>query len=141
MNARALLYSSSPNFRPRNFSSGISVSKKCFGIPDFKHRPPFHFRIRLQTEEFHGVFGVSVKNSARRGFWKVSADVKSEPYEISESVPDSVKFNDAVLSSGDDAESPLPWWEEFPKRWVIVILCFSAFLLCNMDRVYFLFFS
>lgn len=23
----------------------------------------------------------------------------------------------------------------FPKRWLIVLLCFSAFLLCNMDRV------
>jgi hypothetical protein len=23
----------------------------------------------------------------------------------------------------------------FPKRWQIVLLCFSAFLLCNMDRV------
>ena len=23
----------------------------------------------------------------------------------------------------------------FPKRWAIVFLCFSAFLLCNMDRV------
>ncbi|KAF8724250.1 hypothetical protein HU200_021274 [Digitaria exilis] len=25
--------------------------------------------------------------------------------------------------------------EQFPKRWAIVFLCFSAFLLCNMDRV------
>jgi ACS family sodium-dependent inorganic phosphate cotransporter len=24
---------------------------------------------------------------------------------------------------------------QFPKRWAIVFLCFSAFLLCNMDRV------
>ncbi|KAI3974991.1 hypothetical protein MKX01_005102 [Papaver californicum] len=27
-----------------------------------------------------------------------------------------------------------PWWQ-LPKRWVIVLLCFTAFLLCNMDRV------
>lgn len=27
------------------------------------------------------------------------------------------------------------WWNQIPKRWVIVILCFFAFLLCNMDRV------
>eukprot|EP00250_Pteridium_aquilinum_P019249 c24363_g1_i1 orf=303-2168(+) len=27
------------------------------------------------------------------------------------------------------------WWKQVPKRWVIVILCFFAFLLCNMDRV------
>ncbi|KAF7844537.1 ascorbate transporter, chloroplastic-like [Senna tora] len=25
--------------------------------------------------------------------------------------------------------------EAFPKRWVIVLLCFAAFVLCNMDRV------
>ncbi|KAF8661906.1 hypothetical protein HU200_056870 [Digitaria exilis] len=25
--------------------------------------------------------------------------------------------------------------DQFPKRWAIVFLCFSAFLLCNMDRV------
>ena len=30
------------------------------------------------------------------------------------------------------------WWKRFPKRWVIVLLCFFAFLLCNMDRVCFL---
>jgi hypothetical protein len=24
---------------------------------------------------------------------------------------------------------------QFPKRWAIVFLCFSAFLICNMDRV------
>jgi ACS family sodium-dependent inorganic phosphate cotransporter len=64
----------------------------------------------------------------------VYADVKSEPYEILETVPESVKLEEDAL---DDAglDSTVPWWEEFPKRWVIVILCFSAFLLCNMDRV------
>ncbi|KAJ7523416.1 hypothetical protein O6H91_18G050400 [Diphasiastrum complanatum] len=29
----------------------------------------------------------------------------------------------------------LPWWKTLPKRWSIVLLCFFAFLLCNMDRV------
>ncbi|PKI40003.1 hypothetical protein CRG98_039666 [Punica granatum] len=33
------------------------------------------------------------------------------------------------------AKEASPWWEQFPKRWVIVLLCFAAFLLCNMDRV------
>jgi hypothetical protein len=32
-------------------------------------------------------------------------------------------------------EVMLPWWQQFPKRWTIVLLCFFAFLLCNMDRV------
>lgn len=39
-------------------------------------------------------------------------------------------------SRDDDLETvDAAWWEGFPKRWVIVFLCFSAFLLCNMDRV------
>lgn len=67
------------------------------------------------------------------------ADVKSEPYEVSDSVPDTVKlegaFNDVVSGKEEDLEGVVPWWEEFPKRWVIVVLCFTAFLLCNMDRV------
>lgn len=49
-----------------------------------------------------------------------------------------VKFGDSLsdaVASEDDLDSAVPWWEQFPKRWVIVILCFSAFLLCNMDRV------
>ncbi|VFQ75660.1 unnamed protein product [Cuscuta campestris] len=32
-------------------------------------------------------------------------------------------------------EGAKPWFEQFPKRWVVVLLCFAAFLLCNMDRV------
>ena len=67
------------------------------------------------------------------------ADVKSETYDISDSVPDSVKFEEAldgvVLGEEEKLESSVSWREQFPKRWVIVVLCFSAFLLCNMDRV------
>lgn len=53
---------------------------------------------------------------------KVRADFKSEAYEMPE-VP-----NEAVFQT--------PWWQQkLPKRWLIVLLCFSSFLLCNMDRV------
>lgn len=55
------------------------------------------------------------------------ADVKSEPYELSETVKEELE------SVADEVS----WLEQFPKRWIIVILCFSAFLLCNMDRVSF----
>lgn len=65
--------------------------------------------------------------------WKVGADVKSKPFKITES-SESLKFEDpiseALLRKKEDGDSL-----EFPKRWVIVLLCFSAFLLCNMDRV------
>ncbi|KAJ9543451.1 hypothetical protein OSB04_023158 [Centaurea solstitialis] len=78
----------------------------------------------------------------RRRNWKVRSDVKSEPYELSKSAaPGSFKFKeklggDGVVSKDENGdEFDVPWWEEFPKRWTIVILCFSAFLLCNMDRV------
>ncbi|KAF2312552.1 hypothetical protein GH714_035045 [Hevea brasiliensis] len=69
-----------------------------------------------------------MRNSSRGG--KVYADVESKPYDMWKSVPK----NDVGLREGD-SEISVPWWEEFPKRWVIVILCFSAFLLCNMDRI------
>ena len=71
-----------------------------------------------------------MRNSGRGETGKVYADVKSDRYEILESAKlEEDALDDAVL------DSTVPWWEEFPKRWVIVILCFSAFLLCNMDRV------
>lgn len=41
--------------------------------------------------------------------------------------------SEAALPEG--AEAAKPSWEQFPKRWVMVLLCFAAFLLCNMDRV------
>ncbi|XP_068640353.1 ascorbate transporter, chloroplastic-like [Aristolochia californica] len=52
---------------------------------------------------------------------RTQADFKSEPYDITG--PKLESLNSSY------------WWERFPKRWVIVLLCFSAFLLCNMDRV------
>lgn len=43
---------------------------------------------------------------------------------------------EAVLIGGEAIqEVALPWWQQFPKRWAIVLLCFFSFLLCNMDRV------
>ncbi|KAK8474572.1 hypothetical protein V6N12_024862 [Hibiscus sabdariffa] len=59
---------------------------------------------------------------------------KSEEYEITEgkldSLPSPDETNEAIL-----VERDIPWWQNFPKRWVVVLLCFAAFLLCNMDRV------
>uniref|UniRef100_A0A2N9I6I5 Major facilitator superfamily (MFS) profile domain-containing protein n=1 Tax=Fagus sylvatica TaxID=28930 RepID=A0A2N9I6I5_FAGSY len=141
MSARALIYSLS--LTPRT-PPDISAQKRnpCLG---FKHRHPFHFRIRLssQQERCHVDFRVSGlsrsrSSSGERRGGKVCADVKSEPYDISESIPESVKLDGVVLGKEEvelESESSVPWWEQFPKRWVIVVLCFSAFLLCNMDRV------
>ncbi|KAK8557908.1 hypothetical protein V6N13_008738 [Hibiscus sabdariffa] len=63
---------------------------------------------------------------------------KSEEFDITEAKVDSLSSpdgtNEAVLVGGDMLEA-VPFWQNFPKRWVIVLLCFASFLLCNMDRV------
>ncbi|KAA3475265.1 ascorbate transporter, chloroplastic-like [Gossypium australe] len=65
---------------------------------------------------------------------RTSAFYKSEECDITEakldSLPSPDETNEAIL-----VERDIPWWQSFPKRWVIVLLCFAAFLLCNMDRV------
>lgn len=38
-------------------------------------------------------------------------------------------------SAADTVVATAHWWQQLPKRWIIVLLCFFAFLLCNMDRV------
>ncbi|KAH9731914.1 Ascorbate transporter [Citrus sinensis] len=69
---------------------------------------------------------------------RICAFYKSDEYDITEAKVDSLQSteipSEAVLPDGDLQETS-PWWEQFPKRWVVVLLCFSAFLLCNMDRV------
>ncbi|XP_073291575.1 sodium-dependent phosphate transport protein 1, chloroplastic-like [Primulina huaijiensis] len=70
---------------------------------------------------------------------RVRADVKSETRGVAESPPplsEPVKIGLDYYDDDDDGDvSRMPWWEQFPRRWVIVILCFTAFLICNMDRV------
>ncbi|XP_048421272.1 ascorbate transporter, chloroplastic-like isoform X1 [Pyrus x bretschneideri] len=62
---------------------------------------------------------------------------KSEDNDITESEVDSLTSiegsSEAVLAGGN-VRKLSSWWE-IPRRWVIVLLCFTAFLLCNMDRV------
>ncbi|KAL0787177.1 hypothetical protein Bca101_003423 [Brassica carinata] len=44
---------------------------------------------------------------------------------------DPLPYAEAILVQGNAS-----WWQQqFPRRWVIVLLCFASFLLCNMDRV------
>ena len=64
------------------------------------------------------------------------ADYKSEEYDITGANLDSFVSPEGpsdILMEG--MEQIKPWWKQFPKRWVIVLLCFASFLLCNMDRV------
>ena len=93
-----------------------------------------------QVDFSHGsrLFRVSVSNNSSERRGRKSGKVYADVREIAESIRELVKFKDALHDAGsseEDLDSSVPWWEQFPKRWVIVILCFSAFLLCNMDRV------
>lgn len=123
MNARAYLFSFSPDFH------SLHSHKASSDFPLPKKRL---FRFRFQDRTC--VFRVSGRNAgeftglARREIGKVFAEVKSEQVKFREALDD-------VVLGEEDLEGDVPWWEQFPKRWVIVILCFSAFLLCNMDRV------
>lgn len=69
---------------------------------------------------------------------RTRANFKSEQYEVPETQLDSLNSSEmpseAILIGANTTEVS-PWWEQFPKRWLIVLLCFFSFLLCNMDRV------
>lgn len=65
-------------------------------------------------------------------------DCRAEQYEMTGAPLGDVPAEAAVLvgdaNNGEAVSSPA-WWQQFPKRWTIVVLCFFSFLLCNMDRV------
>lgn len=64
-------------------------------------------------------------------------DYKSEEFDITGTEMDSFVSSEGAneVSLVEGVLQIKPWWEQFPKRQVIVLLCFSAFLLCDMDRV------
>ncbi|KAF8696623.1 hypothetical protein HU200_036240 [Digitaria exilis] len=65
---------------------------------------------------------------------RARADFKAKQYEITGSPLNPSDVPAETVRIGDTNEVS-PWWQEFPKRWMMVLLCFFAFLLCNMDRV------
>ncbi|KAM6601116.1 hypothetical protein CsatA_020725 [Cannabis sativa] len=84
----------------------------------------------VRNEVFHKSANVRINRTC--------AYYKSEDYDINDAnVEPRVSVDgsgEAVLVNGNLQEAS-SWWQQFPKRWVIVVLCFCAFLLCNMDRV------
>jgi len=56
---------------------------------------------------------------------------KSEEFDITEAALESLRSSEGA----SEVMKTSSWSEQLPKRWVIVLLCFAAFLLCNMDRV------
>ncbi|CAO2840815.1 unnamed protein product [Amaranthus hypochondriacus] len=127
MNAETFLITNS-----LSLSSSLTSPK----LPDSKCRRSFGFRclwpeIYRPPSKLRGLVIAELRNVSgrRKSLGKVWADVKPKSFEVSntESVKVRDSLNDVVLEE--------KWWKEFPKRWIIVVLCFSAFLLCNMDRV------
>lgn len=121
MNARALLCS--PNLHSL-YTSNRPPEKPTSSRSLRTLKPaPNSLRVWIYPRNRSGVFRVLVRSSDKRE--------SSNSYYV-----DGERVN---RTNGVVSDSPssivVPWWEEFPKRWVIVLLCFSAFLLCNMDRV------
>ncbi|CAJ1819588.1 unnamed protein product [Sphenostylis stenocarpa] len=87
-------------------------------------------RSLVQQRAVYGL-GLNKVNPARVHY-------KSEEYDITESevnpLASTEGTGEAILVEGNVPQVS-SWWQQFPKRWVIVLLCFAAFLLCNMDRV------
>lgn len=123
-----------------------SGTRCCSNIP--KQRTRVKCECRLNPS-FSGwcQFRVSDKLDVRNRQFHKSRNVKinrtrvyykSEEYDITEAKVDALPAmegpGEAVLVEGN-LQKASPWWEQFPKRWVIVLLCFASFLLCNMDRV------
>jgi hypothetical protein len=88
-------------------------------------------RSRSNIEQRVVVYGLGVRNLSKVN--RACVHYRSEEYDI-----DETKVDPVVSDEGNSA-SLSPWWKQLPKRWLIVLLCFTAFLLCNMDRVSILF--
>ncbi|GMG98305.1 hypothetical protein Nepgr_000145 [Nepenthes gracilis] len=151
MNAEVFLISNSPFLLTCNDSS--VCRKTLSSAADLRTKRRWLFRSQYmcfgrngtvrasETRISEELEGVLIRRRVRV-VGKVRADVKSKPFDVAGSATESVKLLDSLkdgLLGKDELELETvavgPWWEQFPKRWVIVILCFSAFLLCNMDRV------
>ncbi|XP_071717432.1 ascorbate transporter, chloroplastic-like [Rutidosis leptorrhynchoides] len=114
-------------FQMRNHSQRATGICRCF--------------VSLLSKNCNWIKPAPIKNiiiSSRKQLqpWRTTinttrANYKSEEYDVTG--PDLDSF---VSSEGGANEAVLVVGKkQFPKRWVIVLLCFSAFLLCNMDRV------
>ncbi|CAI9101864.1 OLC1v1000007C1 [Oldenlandia corymbosa var. corymbosa] len=106
---------------------------KCSSSPTFSKK----IWAQLRKPGKLGFLGEQCQRSKSSIGDGVRAEYKSEEYDITganlESLVPSEGTTEAVIMEG--LLRAKPWWEQFPKRWVIVLLCFASFLLCNMDRV------
>ncbi|KAI3936648.1 hypothetical protein MKW92_007149 [Papaver armeniacum] len=115
-------------------SNTLQFSEKK--IPCFLSFNSFNNSWGQQTNlDKHGLpNGRGQQSEYRKGTWTRASypnDIKGpnfDPLSASEA------SNEIAIVGESTQVSSSPWWQ-LPKRWVIVLLCFTAFLLCNMDRV------
>ncbi|CAK8567570.1 unnamed protein product [Lathyrus sativus] len=99
------------------------------------------FARKISHIEQREVYGLGVRKLSKlnRGCVHYRSE---EYYDIDETkvvpVVSDEGTGEAIQLEGNGALVS-PWWRRLPKRWLIVLLCFTAFLLCNMDRVSILF--
>ncbi|KAI5421801.1 Ascorbate transporter [Lathyrus oleraceus] len=98
----------------------------------------FKLKACIKSHSYLSSAPFSSSNAGQRKVNKFRACYKSEDNDIGEPKIDRLQSTEgtgeAILLEGN-LNQISPWWKQFPKRWVIVLLCFTAFLLCNMDRV------
>ncbi|KAG0474621.1 hypothetical protein HPP92_014307 [Vanilla planifolia] len=128
------------NFHKRNFSvinlkRGLSANTSCFLLSD-----PFNnSRLQLRKVDYAAISDSLRKQLEERWVATTHANLRPEQYEVTGSQFDTLGSsegsNEVVLEKEDQQELSDLLVQQLPKRWIIVLLCFSAFLLCNMDRV------
>ncbi|KAI5428654.1 Ascorbate transporter [Lathyrus oleraceus] len=94
------------------------------------------FARKISHIEQREVYGLGVRKLSK--VKRACVHYRSEEYEIDETKVDPVVSNEGASEARQlegNGTTVSPWWRKLPKRWLIVLLCFTAFLLCNMDRV------
>ncbi|XP_058767869.1 ascorbate transporter, chloroplastic-like [Vicia villosa] len=94
------------------------------------------FARRRSHIEQREVYGLVVRKLSKVN--RACVHYRSEEYDIDGTKVDPVVSDDGTgeaLQLEGNGALVSPWWRKLPKRWLIVLLCFTAFLLCNMDRV------
>ncbi|XP_073222182.1 ascorbate transporter, chloroplastic-like isoform X2 [Cicer arietinum] len=108
---------------------GGQIAKDPFARCQHDHHRTSHIEQRT-------VYGLGVSKLSKVN--RACVHYRSEEYDIAETKVDPVASDEgtgeAIILEGNGTPVS-PWWQKLPKRWVIVLLCFTAFLLCNMDRV------
>ncbi|KAJ9681442.1 hypothetical protein PVL29_020356 [Vitis rotundifolia] len=125
---------SSDKFWSVNPRRGIQGICECY----LSSNPSLSSWIQPSKRARLGISDSQSKSSEHVRFGRTRSAYKSEEYDIKGADVDSLKSSEGageVILAEENLQSVSPWWQQFPKRWVIVLLCFAAFLLCNMDRV------